>query len=62
MRWAGQSLTDASESVVRELAPLGGSGGLIAVDRAGTVSLPFNSEGMYRAWMEADGSMHAAIF
>ncbi|WP_043879446.1 isoaspartyl peptidase/L-asparaginase family protein [Azorhizobium caulinodans] len=62
MRWAGQSLKRASEGIVRELAPLGGSGGLIAVDRTGAISLPFNSEGMYRAWMQADGSMHTAIF
>lgn len=62
MRWAGQSLKAASEGIVRELAPLGGSGGLIAVDRTGAISLPFNSEGMYRAWMQADGSMHTAIF
>lgn len=33
-----------------KLPALGGVGGLIAVDREGNVALPFNSEGMYRAW------------
>ncbi len=35
---------------MEKLPALGGSGGLIAVDREGNVALPFNSEGMYRAW------------
>ncbi len=44
----------ACERVVMEKLPaLGGSGGLIAVDREGNVVLPFNSEGMYRAWCYA---------
>ncbi len=34
---------------MEKLPALGGSGGLIAVDREGNVVLPFNSEGMYRA-------------
>ncbi len=62
MRWAKQSLKKASEGVIAELAPLGGSGGLIAVDRTGAISLPFNSEGMYRAWMDASGALHTAIY
>ena len=35
---------------MEKLPALGGIGGLIAVDREGNVALPFNSEGMYRAW------------
>ena len=62
MRLAGQSLKKASEGIIAELAPLGGSGGLIAVDRTGAISLPFNSEGMYRAWMDPSGALHTAIY
>lgn len=48
--YAGLSLEQAAARVVFEqILPLGGSGGLIAVDAAGHVALPFNSEGMYRA-------------
>ena len=50
MRHAGQSLADAAHHVVMEdLARHDGSGGVIAVDGAGNLTLPFNCEGMYRA-------------
>lgn len=49
MRYLGEDLATAAEHVVmQDLAPNDGSGGLIAVDRHGNVSLPFNCEGMYR--------------
>lgn len=35
---------------MEKLLPLDGSGGLIAVDKAGNIALPFNSEGMYRGY------------
>lgn len=51
MTYAGLSLQQASDEVIHENIPaLGGSGGLIAIDAAGNVVLPFNSEGMYRAY------------
>ncbi|GGF59152.1 isoaspartyl peptidase/L-asparaginase [Azorhizobium oxalatiphilum] len=62
MRWAGQGLIEAASGIVTEIAPLGGSGGLVAVDRKGNIAVPFNSEGMYRAFMTADGEMHTGIF
>lgn len=61
MRWAGQSLSEAAGTVVRELGEIGGSGGLVAVDRKGNISLPFNSPGMYRAWCGADGEIYTRI-
>lgn len=49
MAYAGATLHEASEAVVHQaLAAIGGTGGLIAVDRQGNVCLPFNTEGMYR--------------
>jgi L-asparaginase/beta-aspartyl-peptidase (threonine type) len=62
MRLAGQPLARAAGDIVAEIAPLGGSGGLIAVDGEGNVALPYNSSGMYRAWMGRDGVVHTAIF
>lgn len=51
MEYRGLSLHQAAERVIMEKIPtLGGEGGAIAVDKAGNVALPFNSEGMYRAW------------
>ncbi|MDT6961569.1 isoaspartyl peptidase/L-asparaginase [Cupriavidus sp. SZY C1] len=49
MRYAGLSLEESARRVVMEKLPaIQGRGGLIAVDRAGNVTLPFNTEGMYR--------------
>ncbi|TBW41173.1 isoaspartyl peptidase/L-asparaginase [Siculibacillus lacustris] len=62
MRLLGQSLEEAAPAVVAEIAPFGGSGGLVAVDATGAVSLPYNSEGMYRAWIGRDGVAHSAIW
>ena len=62
MRWGGQGLAKAAGDVVSELAEVGGSGGLIAVDREGNVCLPFNSPGMYRAWLDRDGGIRTAIY
>ncbi|MCM2444108.1 MULTISPECIES: isoaspartyl peptidase/L-asparaginase family protein [Rahnella] len=51
IEYAGLSLEEATHKVVQEkLLPLGGSGGMIAVDKFGNVVLPFNSEGMYRGF------------
>lgn len=62
MRWGGQDLTRAAGDVVAELGARGGSGGLVAVDRTGRLTLPFNSPGMYRAWCDTSGEIRTAIF
>jgi beta-aspartyl-peptidase (threonine type) len=63
MRHASQSLEEASRAVVIDmLAPAGGSGGVIAVDHAGQVSLPFNCSGMYRGVVRGDGRILTAIY
>lgn len=63
MDYGGLSLSEACERVVMEKLPaLGGIGGLIAVDREGNVALPFNSEGMYRAWGYAGDEPSTGIY
>ena len=63
MDYGGLSLSEACERVVMEKLPaLGGVGGLIAVDREGNVALPFNSEGMYRAWGYAGDEPSTGIY
>jgi beta-aspartyl-peptidase (threonine type) len=63
MEYSGLSLQDACERVVMEKLPaLGGSGGLIAIDCDGNVALPFNSEGMYRAYAFAGDSSTVGIY
>lgn len=51
VEYSGLSLKQASERLVMEKIPLlGGSGGIVAVDRDGNIALPFNSDGMYRGY------------
>ena len=40
----------------------GGDGGAIILGADGSVSMPFNTEGMYRGWIGADGVPHVAIY
>ena len=62
-RYRGVSLHEAAKEVVLgKLVERGGSGGIIAVDPAGRVSLVFNSQGMYRAAIDARGRRTVAIF
>ena len=64
MEYRGLSLAEACRVVVHDkLAPIGGEGGLVAVDAAGNVALPFNSEGMYRARQTSqDAAPFVAIY
>jgi len=61
MRHAGQTLGQAASAVIAELSAHGGDGGLIAIGRDGAPVLPFNSSGMYRGYVLADGMLHTAI-
>lgn len=55
IEYKGLSLQEACDVVVHDkLVKIGGEGGLVAVDAAGNVALPFNSEGMYRGYRNAE--------
>ncbi len=62
MRLRGERLATAAPAVIAELKQVGGDGGLVAVDREGNVSLPFNSEGMYRGTIGPDGIPRTGIY
>ena len=63
MEYKGLSLEEACRVVVHDkLVPFGGEGGLVAVDAHGNVCLPFNSEGMYRAYRKTDGTEKIEIY
>jgi beta-aspartyl-peptidase (threonine type) len=61
VKYARQSLERAAGDVVQELLVHGGDGGLIALGREGPPALPFNSSGMYRGFVTADGMCRTAI-
>jgi L-asparaginase / beta-aspartyl-peptidase len=62
MEYREMSLGDVARAVLDKVAALGGTGGLIAIDRHGNVALPFNTNGMYRGWVEGEGELFAAIY
>jgi L-asparaginase / beta-aspartyl-peptidase len=62
LRHAGQPLEQAARTVIEALGEFGGRGGVVAVDRAGALALPFNTAGMYRGYVRSDGRIHTAIW
>jgi beta-aspartyl-peptidase (threonine type) len=58
----GERLVDAARAVIDDVGRIGGSGGLVAVDRDGEVALPFNCSGMYRGYVKHDGIVYTAIY
>jgi len=58
-----ESAEQAGKAVINEEIPqMGGDGGAIILGADGSVSMPFNTEGMYRGWIGADGVPHVAIY
>ena len=63
MEYKGLTLDSAARLVIKDkLVKAGGSGGVIAIDRKGNISMPFNSEGMYRGYRTSEGASGVFIF
>ena len=63
MTYLGVGLAEAADQVIHgELSDAGGTGGVVALDAGGDVAMPFNTEGMYRGWIGADGVAHVSIY
>jgi beta-aspartyl-peptidase (threonine type) len=63
MAYRNVSLQEAADDVVLNRLPkIGGRGGLIAVDARGNVTLPFNTEGMYRGFARLGEAPVTAIY
>ena len=52
----------ANEVIMKKQVELGGEGGIIAVDKDGNIALTFNSAGMYRGFVKADGNTQVYIY
>jgi beta-aspartyl-peptidase (threonine type) len=52
----------ADEVILDKLVKMKGEGGIIGIDPQGNVVFSFNSEGMYRAAIDATGTLTVAIF
>src|SRR5213592_4259117 len=62
MEYRGMTLKEAAQAVLDKVAKLGGTGGLIAIDRQGNVTLPFNTSGMYRGYVDPNGKFVVEIY
>ena len=62
MRHRGEDVVQASKAALKSLARMKGDGGLIALDRRGNIAMPFNSGGMLRACIHADGRRVVRIY
>src|SRR5207237_7692742 len=62
MELRGMSLSEAAEHALAQAEKLGGTGGLIAVDKNGNIALPFNTSGMYRGYIREDGKFIIEIY
>jgi beta-aspartyl-peptidase (threonine type) len=62
MEHRGMKLQEAAESALDAVKKLGGTGGLIAIDRNGDIALPFNTNGMYRGYVDPNGKFVVEIY
>jgi len=62
MEYKGMSVKEASQTVIDKLTKLGGTGGVIALDKEGNIAMPFNTSGMYRGYLDENGNPVVEIY
>ncbi len=62
MEYKGLSVQDAAQAAIDKVGKIGGTGGLIALDHAGNFAMPFNTSGMYRGTVDAEGKISVEIY
>lgn len=63
IRYAGRSLQSAAEDVVLgKLVEMGGTGGIIGINRSGDITMVHNTPGMYRGAIDTSGRLSTAIY
>ncbi|MGC1205909.1 MAG: isoaspartyl peptidase/L-asparaginase [Flavobacteriaceae bacterium] len=63
MEYKGLSLKEAANLVIQDkLTNLGGTGGIVAVDKDGNMVMEFNTPGMYRATMNDKGELYIGMY
>ena len=63
VKYQGKTIAQAGDEVINQvLMSVGGTGGVIIVDGAGNVAMPFNTPGMYRASKQSNGQQSIAIY
>src|SRR3984893_9263274 len=62
MEYRRKTLQEASIAVIDKIGKLGGTGGMIAIDKGGNITLPFNTSGMYRGYVDDNGKFVTEIY
>lgn len=62
MEYRGLPIQQAADLVMAKVAKLGGDGGVVAMDKFGNMAISFNSEGMYRAYIDVNGKPVVEIY
>ena len=62
MLLAGEGVQQAADTVMADVAELGGDGGVIVVSKDGEAVFSFNTPGMYRGRVDSAGTNEVAIF
>ena len=63
VEYKGVPIQQAVDEVIqKKLQNLGGDGGVIALDKNGNIGISFNSEGMYRAYIDENGKPVVKIY
>lgn len=63
MELKGMGLEEAANEMIHEKLPaLGGDGGLIGVDKKGNITMPFNTNGMYRGYIKSGGKLVIELY
>jgi isoaspartyl peptidase/L-asparaginase-like protein (Ntn-hydrolase superfamily) len=62
VRYQGAELSQAATALIKDVARLGGAGGVIAVSRDGAIAFAWNGDGMKRAGFGPDQPLFSATF
>lgn len=63
MQYRNINLHDAANYVIKDkLVKAGGRGGCIAIDKNGHIEMPFNTEGMFRGYINTKGQLKVSIY
>jgi beta-aspartyl-peptidase (threonine type) len=62
MEYKKLSLKKACQEEISKLTELGGTGGVIGIDKKGNIAMEFNTSGMFRGYIKSTGEQEVAIF
>jgi beta-aspartyl-peptidase (threonine type) len=62
MEYRAMTVQAAADTVMAKVKKLGADGGVVAMDKFGNMAVSFNSEGMYRAYINGEGKPVVEIY